>query len=134
MKDAGVPVDGIGMQGHYNIYGPAMEDVDKAISLYSTVVSHIHVTELDIRINEDMGGGLRFNQGAAEVSEEELKKQQDQYVGLFKVLRKHKDVIDCVTFWNVSDRDSWLGVANAPLLIDENYKVKPAYYAVKKLK
>ena len=23
MKDAGVPIDGIGMQGHYNIYGPA---------------------------------------------------------------------------------------------------------------
>ena len=131
MKDAGVPVDGIGMQGHYNIYGPSMEDVDKAISLYSTVVKHIHVTELDIRVNEDMGGGLRFNQGAAQVADWERTLQQDQYVGLFKVLRKHKDVVDCVTFWNVSDKDSWLGVANAPLLIDENYKVKPAYNAVK---
>ncbi|NLZ20306.1 MAG: glycosyl hydrolase family 10, partial [Bacteroidales bacterium] len=131
MKDAGVPVDGIGMQGHYNIYGPSMDDVDKAIALYSTVVKHIHVTELDIRINEDMGGGLRFNQGAAQVADWERTMQQDQYVNLFKVLRKHKDVIDCVTFWNVSDKDSWLGVNNAPLLIDENYKVKQAYFAVK---
>jgi len=131
MKDAGVPVDGIGMQGHYNIYGPSMEDVDKAISLYSTIVKHIHVTELDIRVNEDMGGGLRFNQGAAQVADWERTLQQDQYVNLFKVLRKHKDVVDCVTFWNVSDKDSWLGVANSPLLIDENYKVKPAYNAVK---
>ena len=102
-----------------------------AIKLYSTVVKHIHLTELDIRINEDMGGGLRFNQGQATVSDWEKTLQQDQYVQLFKVLRKHKDVIDCVTFWNVSDKDSWLGVRNYPLLFDENYKPKQAYLAVK---
>ncbi|MBO7574947.1 MAG: endo-1,4-beta-xylanase [Bacteroidales bacterium] len=131
MKDAGVPVDGIGMQAHYNVYGPTMKEVDDAIKLYSTVVKHIHLTELDIRINEDMGGGLRFNQGQATVSDWERTLQQDQYVQLFKVLRKHKDVIDCVTFWNVSDKDSWLGVRNYPLLFDENYKPKQAYLAVK---
>ncbi len=131
MKDAGVPVDGIGMQAHYNVYGPSMKEVDDAIKLYSTVVKHIHLTELDIRINEDMGGGLRFNQGQAQVSDWERTLQQDQYVNLFKVLRKHKDVIDCVTFWNVSDKDSWLGARNYPLLFDENYKPKQAYLAVK---
>ena len=31
MKEAGVPIDGIGMQGHYNVYGPSMEDVEAAI-------------------------------------------------------------------------------------------------------
>ncbi|MBO5545806.1 MAG: endo-1,4-beta-xylanase [Bacteroidales bacterium] len=131
MKDAGVPVDGIGMQGHYNIYGPSMGDVDAAITLYSQVVKHIHITELDIRINEDMGGGLRFNQGQARISDWQRTLQQDQYVSLFKVLRKHKDVIDCVTFWNVGDRDSWLGVNNAPLLFDQDYRPKQAYLAVK---
>ena len=131
MKDAGVPVDGIGMQAHYNVYGPTMKEVDDAINLYSTIVDHIHLTELDIRVNEDMGGGLRFRQGAATVSDWERTLQQDQYVNLFKVLRKHKDVIDCVTFWNVSDKDSWLGTNNYPLLFDENVKPKQAYLAVK---
>ena len=131
MKDAGVPIDGIGMQAHYNVYGPTMKEVDDAIKLYSTVVDHIHLTELDIRINEDMGGGLRFNQGQATVSDWERTLQQDQYVQLFKVLRKHKDVIDCVTFWNVSDKDSWLGTSNYPLLFDENVKPKQGYLAVK---
>ena len=28
MKDAGVPIDGVGMQAHYNVYGPSMEDID----------------------------------------------------------------------------------------------------------
>ena len=131
MKDAGVPVDGIGMQAHYNVYGPSMKEVDDAINLYSTIVDHIHLTELDIRVNEDMGGGLRFRQGAANVSDWEKTLQQDQYVNLFKVLRKHKDVIDCVTFWNVSDKDSWLGTNNYPLLFDENVKPKQGYLAVK---
>ena len=47
--------------------------------------------------------------------------QEDQYARLFKVLRKHKDVVDNVTFWNLSDRDSWLGARNYPLPYDENY-------------
>ncbi|MCR5463514.1 MAG: endo-1,4-beta-xylanase [Bacteroidales bacterium] len=131
MKDAGVPVDGIGMQGHYNIYGPNMSDVDAAIDLYSKVVKHIHITELDIRLNEDMGGALRFNQGSGQVTDWERILQQDQYVNLFKVLRKHKDVVDCVTFWNISDKDSWLGAANSALLFDANYKPKRSYLAVK---
>ena len=131
MKDAGVPVDGIGMQGHYNVYGPSMEDVDAALTKYSEIVDHIHITELDIRVNEDMGGGLRFNRGAANVSDWEQTLQQDQYTKLFKVLRKHKDVIDCVTFWNVSDADSWLGASNYPLLFDAQYKPKKAYNSVK---
>ena len=131
MKDAGVPVDGIGMQGHYNVYGPSAEEIDKAITLYSQIVDHIHITELDVRVNTEMGGGLRFSQGAAQIADWEKTLQQDQYVNLFKVLRKHKDVVDCVTFWNVCDRDSWLGVNNYPLLFDENYKPKQAYLAVK---
>jgi GH35 family endo-1,4-beta-xylanase len=61
MKDAGVPIDGIGMQGHYNIYGPTEQDVDNALKLYKQIVKHIHVTELDIRVNAEMGGQLRFS-------------------------------------------------------------------------
>ena len=133
MKDAGVPVDGIGMQGHYNIYGPTAEEVDAAISKYKTVVNHIHITELDIRVNEDQGGGLRFNRGqAAPIASWQATLQTDQYVNLFKVLRKHADVVDCVTFWNLGDRDSWLGAANSPLLFDSEYRPKQAYNAVKR--
>jgi len=131
MKDAGVPVDGIGMQGHYNIYSPSAAEIDAAIEKYKKVVDHIHFTELDIRINTDMGGGLRFNSGNANISSWEQTLQTDQYVNLFKVLRKHADVIDCVTFWNVGDKDSWLGVNNYPLLFDKEYKPKSSYYAVK---
>ena len=132
MQEAGVPITGIGMQGHYNIYGPSDEDIEAAIVKYSQLVKHIHVTELDIRVNEDMGGQLRFNQGNAQPLPSYLAiQQQDQYNRVFKVLRKHHDVIDNVTFWNLGDRDSWLGVNNHPLLFDENYKPKLVYNIVR---
>ena len=132
MKDAGVPIDGIGMQGHYNVYGPSEEDIDAAITKYKELVKHIHVTELDIRMNTEMGGQLRFSRGEAKpVAGYMNTLLTDQYNRIFKIFRKHKDVIDCVTFWNLGDRDSWLGVNNHPLPFDENYKPKQAYYVIK---
>lgn len=131
MQDAGVPITGIGMQGHYNAYGPTPEDVDAAITKYSQLVKHIHFTELDIRCNEEMGGGLQFSQGAATIPQYVKTLQKDQYAKMFKVFRKHKDVIDCVTFWNLCDRDSWLGARNSPLPFDENFRPKDIYYTVR---
>ena len=130
MKDNGVPIDGIGMQGHYNIYGPKEDEIDAAITLYKQVVSHIHVTELDVRANEEMGGQLRFSQEGMEVSDSLKQHLADQYARIFRALRKHKDVIDNVTFWNLSDRDSWLGARNYPLLFDSDYQPKQAYQTV----
>ena len=131
MKEEGVPIDGIGMQGHYNVYGPSMEDVDTALTKYSTIVKHIHITELDIRANQEMGGQLNFSRDGGNISQVVKTLQEDQYARLFKVLRKHKDVVDNVTFWNLSDRDSWLGARNYPLPYDENYKAKRVYSIIK---
>ena len=132
MKDAGVPIDGIGMQGHYNIYGPSMEDVEAAIEKYSTIVDQIHFTELDIRVNSEMGGQLQFNRGEEREVPQHLRTlHEDQYAKLFKVLRKHKDVVTNVTFWNLSDRDSWLGANNYPLPFDKDYKPKRVYSVIK---
>ena len=131
MKDAGVPIDGIGMQGHYNIYGPSAELVDAAIEKYSTIVDHIHVTELDVRVNQEMGGQLQFSREGVQIRPYINTLQEHQYTQLFKVFRKHKDVIDNVTFWNLSDRDSWLGVNNYPLLYNRDLKPKRVYALVR---
>jgi endo-1,4-beta-xylanase len=59
-----------------------------------------------------------------------------RYASLFGVFLKHRDVISRVTFWNVTDGDSWKndwpvrGRKNYPLLFDREGKPKPAFDAV----
>ena len=134
MKAAGVPIDGIGMQGHFSVYEPSLEDIEAAIVKYSEIVDHIQFTELDIRLNREMGGGLNMNRQGEELTEEKQKMFNDKYTGFFEVLRRHADVIDVVTFWNVSDRDSWVGASNYPLLFDKNSDPKETYYLVRDFK
>lgn len=131
MKADGVPIDGIGMQAHYNIYEPSTDNIDRAIRLYKDVVKHIHVTELDVRVNREMGGQLKFKKDAGVITDSIRHLQELQYAKLFKIFRSHSDVIDCVTFWNLSDRDSWLDVKNYPLPFDEKYRPKPVYYMIR---
>lgn len=136
LQDEGAPITGIGMQGHYNIFdNPTLEDFETAINMYLELVDDIQITEFDIRINEEAGGGLQFSRGEGQQYTEEIQQmQQDKYDQLFKILRKYKDNISCVTFWNLSDRDSWLGANNFPLLYDSEYQRKPVYYTVRDFK
>jgi enterochelin esterase-like enzyme len=81
-----------------------------------------------------MGGQLRFSREGVNVTDSVKQHLADQYARVFNVFRKHKDVVDCVTFWNLGDRDSWLGAANYPLPFDSEYKPKMAYEYIKDMK
>jgi len=132
MKEDGVPVHGIGMQGHYNIWGPSEAEMEAAVSKFSEIVDHIHVTELDVRLNLEMGGQLNFSRGdATNITSDKILLQEAQYASLFRVMRSHADKVDCVTFWNLGDADSWVGVDNYPLLFDKDYNRKDVYYTVR---
>ncbi|MBP5392994.1 MAG: endo-1,4-beta-xylanase [Bacteroidaceae bacterium] len=128
MRSNGVPIDGIGMQGHYNIFKPTVEELDAALALYSPLVEHIHITELDVRVNREMGGQLQFSQEGAAMSDSVQALHAQQYERLFKTFQKYSDKIDCVTFWNLHDGCSWLGERNHPLLFDKDLQPKPAYH------
>ena len=131
LKAEGAPIDGIGMQGHYNIYGPTKEEMEAALTKYSEIVDHIQVTELDIRVNEQMGGQLNMDRNEGKtVTDGQKMLQELQYDRLFRALRRHSDKVDVVTFWNVSDRDSWVGVNNYPLLFDKDLKKKNVHRVV----
>ena len=132
MKDDGVPVHGIGIQGHYNIYGPSEEEMEAAVARFSEIVDHIHMTELDVRVNMQRGGQLNFDRGdASNITPEKIRLQEEMYRRVFRVMRTHADKVDCVTFWNLGDADSWLGADNYPLLFDKDYNPKDAYYKVR---
>ena len=136
LQSEGAPITGIGMQGHYNIFdNPTIEDFEKAINMYLELVDNLQITEFDVRINQEAGGGLQFSRGEGQVLTDTIAQMQmDKYYQLFKVLRKYKKNFSCVTFWNLSDRDSWLGANNFPLLFDNQYQRKPVYYTVRDFK
>ena len=59
-----------------------------------------------------------------------------RYAGLFSVYLKHRADMSRVTFWGVTDADSWLnnwpvpGRTSYPLLFDRSGKPKPAFDAL----
>ena len=134
MRRQNVPIHGLGMQAHYNVHWPDTTLLEAAIDSFAQVVDVIHITEMDVRANHERGGSLHFSQGQSGAPDRQtLSRFNSQYANLFRVFLRHRDIIGNVTFWNLSDRDSWLGADNFPLLFDRNYKPKPAYYIVRDL-
>lgn len=128
LLDAGVPVHAVGLQGHWSINDPTEENLRETIDKFSSLGLKIQVTELDVSIYADRADtiGIGF-------TPEREQKQIDLYKMAFKVFREKKKVINSVTFWNVSDRQSWRdrrGIKVYPLLFDENRKPKKVYWEV----
>lgn len=132
--DAGVPVHGIGLQGHWNINHPTELELRDALDKYSSLGLKIQITELDISVYTSDATGPDDDVFTPEMEQ----KQIQQYKMIFKVLRDYKNVITGVTFWNISDKRSWLdnfpvrGRKNYPLLFDQNLQPKKAYWEVVK--
>jgi endo-1,4-beta-xylanase len=137
LVDAKVPIHGVGLQGHWSIFEPDEKDLRKTIEQFSSLGLKIQITELDISIYawEKMNREKKPNEPDVFTSELE-KKQSDQYKKVFGIFREYKKEITGITFWNVSDKHSWLdsypvrGRKNYPLLFDQNLKPKKAYWEV----
>lgn len=137
LVDKKVPINGVGLQAHWSIYEPSNAELIKAIEQYSSLGLQIHFTEVDISIYPWEKNQRALKPGEkGEYTAEAEQKQIDKYNEVFKILRKYKKVVKSVTFWNVSDRTTWLdnypvrGRKNFPLLFDQNYQRKKAFYKV----
>ena len=129
LKDSGVPIHGIGIQGHWNIYAPTEDEIKKALDLYASLGLELQVTEMDISLfaQDDK---TAF---PSRPPEEMLERQAEYYGRTFELFREYKNVITGVTFWGVADDMTWLdyfpvpGRKNWPLLFDENHEEKQAF-------
>jgi endo-1,4-beta-xylanase len=137
LKDAGIPVHGVGLQGHWSLHDPSSQALDAAIKRFSSLGLEVQVTEMDISIYPPEKERREKRAGEDETfSTEREQLQAAQYQKMFKVLRDNRKVITGVTFWNLSDRHSWLdnfpvkGRKNYPLLFDQDLKPKKAYWEV----
>lgn len=137
MVDAKVPINAVGLQAHWSIFEPSQKDLIKTIERFSSLGLKVQITELDMSIYPWEKNARAMHPGESDTYTADLEqKQADQYAMVFKTFRKYKSVITGVTFWNVSDRRTWLdeypvkGRKNYPLLFDQNFKPKKAYQSV----
>ncbi len=141
LKDAGVPINGVGLQGHWAINEPNREQLDSTIKRFADLGLKVQITELDISVypKEHNARERRAEDDNTVFTPEREKAQLEKYRMCFEVFKKYKQVISGVTFWNISDRYSWLDnfpVANRkdyPLLFDKDLKPKKAYWEVIKV-
>ena len=134
LKADGVPIDGIGLQGHWNLTTPTELTLRESIEKFASLGLQVQVTELDVSVYSPTDKDAADHQFTAKREQEQL----EQYKMIFRVLREHKKQITGVTFWNVSDRSSWLdnfpvrGRKNYPLLFDQQLHPKKAFWEVVK--
>ena len=138
LKDAGVPIGAIGLQGHWAINEPSRAQLDSTIQQLTSLGLPLQITEMDISVYPKEHNARERTPGDADTafSIEKENKQMEAYKMCFDLFRKYKSDISGVTFWNISDRHSWLDnfpVRNRkdyPLLFDKNLQRKKAYWEV----
>lgn len=123
-------VDGIGLQGHWNIQYPSNDLIIAAFDKYKSLGLELQITELDVSVytsNSDPESLYTANLA---------QKQASAYGRFFAAFRNYKSSITSVTFWGLADNNTWLdnfpvsGRKNYPLLFDGNYNPKQAYFTI----
>jgi len=149
LKEKGIRVAAVGLQGHYSLDWPSTEELSATITAFENAGVKINVTELDVDVlpKATVQSGMAdvkaeaqltaasnpFTAGLPDRMQQMLARR---YGDLFEVLIQHRPNISRVTFWGLSDADSWLnnwpvrGRTNYPLLFDRAGLPKPAYDVV----
>ena len=123
-------VDGIGLQGHWNIGYPSGLLISDAFNKYRSLGIELQITELDVSVYTSNTDPETTYTDAIE------EKQSAAYSRFFNEFRTFKDDITGVTFWGLADDYTWLdnfpvrGRKNYPLLFDVNLDPKPAYFEI----
>ena len=140
LKDAGVPIHGVGLQAHWAVNEPTRGQLDSTLKRFVELGLKIQFTELDISVysKEHDARGRRTEDANTAFTIDKEQKQLEVYKMCFELFRKYRQHISAVTFWNISDRSSWLDnfpVRNRkdyPLLFDKSLKPKKAFWEVVK--
>lgn len=134
LVDRGVPIHGVGLQAHWNIANPGLDDIRSAIERYASLGLQLQVTEMDVSVFEH--GDRRTDLTAPTEQMKEL--LTERYEQFFMLFREYKQHISAVTFWGAADDYTWLdyfpvrGRKNWPLLFDERQQPKEAFWRVVK--
>lgn len=121
LRAEGVPVHGIGLQMHIDMYRSA-SDLKASIQAAADCGVWVHVSEMDVACNPEKKTDFTFTDKIAQ-------QQKASYQAMSEALLSiPADQCFGITFWGVCDVHSWLTSApDAPLPFDSNFEKKPAY-------
>lgn len=152
LQEAGCKIDGVGIQAHWSLHGPSVEEIEESILAYAALGIKVMFTELDVtvlpnpwdlegaEVSQNYEGSPFMNPYPEALPDSVQTALADRYEEIFRLFLKHKDKISRVTFWGIHDGQSWLngwpikGRTNYPLIFDRTYQAKQAYDRIKNLK
>ncbi|MCQ2135106.1 MAG: endo-1,4-beta-xylanase [Bacteroidales bacterium] len=150
LQSENIRIDGVGIQAHWGLNYPKTEYIEHAIDTLASCGVKVLITELDVDVLPLTKEGQIIGQSMTEpqFQLEEFKKfldpypdgmpadvakqLDDRYAELMGIFYKHRDQIDRVTLWGLTDDVSWKndypvpGRTNYPLLFNRDYSAKPA--------
>ncbi len=108
-------IDGVGLQAHYQMANPAIQQITNAMQKFIDMGLGIRITELDIEASDN--------------SEEVMMKQAKRYASLMSAFQQYSEYIDAVVIWGISDGTSWKA-DQYPLLFDADMQPKYSFWAL----
>ncbi len=150
LKSKGARIDGVGIQGHWFLDYPRVDEIESYIAALSALGVKLMITEMDVSVlpfypvdsravdiaSFDAETQKKYNPYAGELPESAQKELAKRYAELFSLFHKHKDKFSRVTLWAVHDGQSWRsylpirGRKDFPMLFDRRCKPKPAFDAI----
>lgn len=140
LKEKGLRIDAVGMQGHMGMDYPEIEEFEKSMLAFAAEGVKVMITEWDMsalptaRQSANITDTIAFRKSLNPYTEtlpdsvsQAWNARMKQFFNLFE---KHADIVTRVTAWGVTDGDSWKndfpmkGRHDYPLLFDRNYQPK----------
>src|SRR6266496_1618553 len=122
LRDQGVPITAVGLQGHNRMDWPSPAQEDSTIDAFAGAGFRVMITELDVDVlpratrapGADLAdtaaprGGAALNPFVNALPDSLQQALARRYAELFGSYLRHRGTVARVTFWGVTDRDSWL--------------------------
>jgi endo-1,4-beta-xylanase len=136
LQRRGLRIDAVGEQGHWRLGSPTTTEIDRTITELGATGVKVMITELDVNLLPPASPRGRgepvppeanpYVNGLPDDVQQALARY---YADAFRVFLTHRRDITRVTFWGLSDGDSWLnrGRVNHPLLWNRQRQPKPAF-------
>jgi endo-1,4-beta-xylanase len=148
LKANGVSITGVGLQDHVQMDWPKADQIDATITEFGKLGVKVMITELDVDVlpaatpsqTADVALNVatdpKLNPYPNDLPEPVQRELSKRYADLFVIYGKHCGLVSRVTFWGVTDKESWKndwpvkGRTNYPLLFNRDAQPKPAFGAV----